>query len=40
MNVNVWDVVEQVRELILAGRPVDTGRLADVDTPLGELVGQ
>ncbi|WP_028478681.1 NAD(P)/FAD-dependent oxidoreductase [Nocardia sp. CNY236] len=29
MNVNVWDVVDRIKELILAGEPVDPDRLAD-----------
>jgi hypothetical protein len=40
--VNVWDVVDDPRTLIAAGRPVHPGRLADryvaltdVVTPLG-----
>ncbi len=38
MNVNVWDVVDDVKSLIRSRSPVDTNRLADPDTPLGELV--
>ena len=38
MNVNVWDVNEQVQQLIRAARPVDHGRLTDPDTPLEELL--
>lgn len=34
MNVNVWDVTTRIKELILAGEPVDPARLADPDTPL------
>jgi 3-phenylpropionate/trans-cinnamate dioxygenase ferredoxin reductase component len=37
MNVNVWDVNEEIRELIRARRPIDAGRLADADTPLSEV---
>jgi 3-phenylpropionate/trans-cinnamate dioxygenase ferredoxin reductase subunit len=37
MNVNVWDVVEPVRALILSGRAVDPARLADPSTPLEEV---
>ena len=37
MNVNVWDVNEQIQELIRSRRRVDQARLADADTPLGEL---
>jgi 3-phenylpropionate/trans-cinnamate dioxygenase ferredoxin reductase subunit len=38
MNVNVWDVGEPIKALIRSGRPVDTGRLADVDVPLDQVV--
>jgi 3-phenylpropionate/trans-cinnamate dioxygenase ferredoxin reductase component len=38
MNVNVWDVVEDVRALVLAGRPVDRHRLADPAVPLASLL--
>ncbi|MEU7634261.1 FAD-dependent oxidoreductase [Nocardia sp. NPDC049220] len=34
MNVNVWDVTDRIKELILAGEPVDPDRLADTTTPL------
>ncbi|WP_327113518.1 FAD-dependent oxidoreductase [Nocardia sp. NBC_01730] len=34
MNVNVWDVSDRIKELILAGEPVDPDRLADVTAPL------
>jgi 3-phenylpropionate/trans-cinnamate dioxygenase ferredoxin reductase subunit len=37
MNVNVWDVVEDIRAIITAGKPVDPARLADENVPLGEL---
>jgi 3-phenylpropionate/trans-cinnamate dioxygenase ferredoxin reductase subunit len=37
MNVNVWNVVEPIRELIREGAPVDDRRLADPDVPLTEL---
>ena len=38
MNVNVWDVVDDLRSLV-AGRAVaDTARLADEDVPLGDLL--
>ena len=35
MNVNVWDVNDDIRDL--AGRTVDRGRLADADVPLTEV---
>ena len=34
MNVNVWDVGDRIKELILAGDPVDPRRLADTSTEL------
>jgi 3-phenylpropionate/trans-cinnamate dioxygenase ferredoxin reductase component len=37
MNFNVWDVNEQIRELIGSRRPVDRARLADPDAPLDEV---
>lgn len=37
MNVNVWDVPEDVTALILSGEKVDTTRLADTDQPLNSL---
>ncbi|MGN6272034.1 MAG: NAD(P)/FAD-dependent oxidoreductase [Protaetiibacter sp.] len=40
MNVNVWDVADQVERLVragFAGRTVDTARLADPDADLAEL---
>jgi 3-phenylpropionate/trans-cinnamate dioxygenase ferredoxin reductase subunit len=39
MNVNVWDVNEQIQEMVRAGRPVDRDRLVDPDVPLSELSG-
>ncbi len=37
MNVNVWDVVDDVTALITSGRVVDRDRLADPAVPLTEL---
>ncbi len=37
MNVNVWDVTDQIQDLVRAGRQVDVGRLADREVPLNEL---
>ncbi|WP_040865408.1 NAD(P)/FAD-dependent oxidoreductase [Nocardia exalbida] len=34
MNVNIWDVTDRIKELILAGDPVDPERLADTTTEL------
>jgi 3-phenylpropionate/trans-cinnamate dioxygenase ferredoxin reductase component len=36
MNVNIWDVSEQIQRLISAGEPVDPQRLADQAVPLEE----
>ncbi|GIH07966.1 pyridine nucleotide-disulfide oxidoreductase [Rhizocola hellebori] len=41
MNVNVWDVHDDIRALATAGhsgRSVDPGKLADAQVPLGELL--
>jgi len=38
MNVNVWDVNEQVQALIRSREPVDAARLADPAVPLDELL--
>jgi 3-phenylpropionate/trans-cinnamate dioxygenase ferredoxin reductase component len=38
MNVNVWDVVDDVKALITSGQPVDEVRLADPDVPLAQLL--
>lgn len=37
MNVNVWDVTDDVKALIRSGRTVDPARLADPSVPLGEV---
>jgi 3-phenylpropionate/trans-cinnamate dioxygenase ferredoxin reductase component len=37
MNVNVWDVNDQIQELVRAGRPADPARLADPRVPLDEV---
>ncbi|HEV3377517.1 MAG TPA: FAD-dependent oxidoreductase [Thermoleophilaceae bacterium] len=37
MNVNVWDVTDAVKRLIVERVPVDDRRLADPDVPLDEL---
>jgi NADPH-dependent 2,4-dienoyl-CoA reductase/sulfur reductase-like enzyme len=42
MNVNVWDVVDDIRALVLAGyggEEVDLARLADPGTPMSDLLG-
>ena len=38
MNVNVWEVNDDVQALIRARRPVDRARLTDPETPLGALL--
>ena len=38
MNVNVWDVNDDIQALIRAGVPVDAGRLTDPDIPLAGLL--
>jgi 3-phenylpropionate/trans-cinnamate dioxygenase ferredoxin reductase subunit len=37
MNVNVWDVGDQVKALIASDKAVDAERLADPDVPLEDL---
>jgi 3-phenylpropionate/trans-cinnamate dioxygenase ferredoxin reductase subunit len=40
MNLNVWDVIDDIQALIRSGAVVDPSRLADPDVPLGELSRQ
>jgi 3-phenylpropionate/trans-cinnamate dioxygenase ferredoxin reductase component len=40
MNVNVWNVNEQVQALIRSRQAVDLAALTDPDTPLDSLMGQ
>lgn len=37
LNVNVWDVVDDVKGLIRSGNPVDVDRLVDPQWPLADL---
>jgi 3-phenylpropionate/trans-cinnamate dioxygenase ferredoxin reductase component len=37
MNVNVWDVTDDIQALIRAGAPVDVARLRDPDVELASL---
>jgi len=37
MNVNVWDVTDDIRALVRSRARVDERRLADPGAPLGEL---
>jgi 3-phenylpropionate/trans-cinnamate dioxygenase ferredoxin reductase subunit len=39
MNVNVWDVTDDLQALVRANRPVDTARLADPDIAVKDLLG-
>jgi 3-phenylpropionate/trans-cinnamate dioxygenase ferredoxin reductase subunit len=38
MNVNIWDVLDDVKSLIRSRTPVDPDRLADPQQPLNELI--
>jgi 3-phenylpropionate/trans-cinnamate dioxygenase ferredoxin reductase subunit len=38
MNVNVWDVSEDIQALIRARQPVDPARLADPNVPIADLL--
>ncbi len=38
MNVNIWDVVDDLRAVVASRRTVDRSRLADPNVPLNELV--
>lgn len=38
MNVNIWDVLDDVKALIRSKTPVDVGRLTDPQSPLGALL--
>jgi 3-phenylpropionate/trans-cinnamate dioxygenase ferredoxin reductase component len=37
MNVNVWDVTDDIQSLIRSGRVLDVSRLTNPDTPLSEV---
>ena len=37
MNVNVWDVVQELKAIVAARRPLDPGRLADPAVTLADL---
>jgi 3-phenylpropionate/trans-cinnamate dioxygenase ferredoxin reductase subunit len=39
MNVNVWDVLDDVKSLIRSRTPVAVDQLADPQQPLGTLLG-
>jgi 3-phenylpropionate/trans-cinnamate dioxygenase ferredoxin reductase subunit len=38
MNINIWDVADDIEQLIQFGRPVNTNDLADPDIPLISLL--
>ena len=40
MNVNVWDVTDDIKALIRSRAQVDPDRLADPDVPLADLTGR
>ncbi|PKW12714.1 NAD(P)/FAD-dependent oxidoreductase [Saccharopolyspora spinosa] len=40
MNVNIWDVQDQIKTLITSATTVDTSLLADPETPLNELIAR
>jgi hypothetical protein len=37
MNVNVWDVLDEIKPLIAGRAVVDVGKLADPDTPFADV---
>jgi 3-phenylpropionate/trans-cinnamate dioxygenase ferredoxin reductase subunit len=37
MNVNVWDVTDDIQALIRSRGQVDVGRLTDLDIPLSDI---
>ena len=39
MNVNVWDVADDIKALIVSRQPVDVDRLGDPAVPLAEVSG-
>jgi len=38
MNVNVWDVLDDIKNLIRSKKAVSLNALVDPQTPLGEVV--
>ena len=39
MNVNIWEGLDDIKELIRSRKPVDADRLANPDVPFGQLGG-
>jgi 3-phenylpropionate/trans-cinnamate dioxygenase ferredoxin reductase subunit len=37
MNINIWDVAEDIERLIRSARPINVDTLADPDIPLASL---
>ena len=37
MNINIWDVAEDIERLVQSGRPINANDLADPDIPLASL---
>jgi 3-phenylpropionate/trans-cinnamate dioxygenase ferredoxin reductase subunit len=37
MNVNIWDVTDDIQALVRSGKPLDAARLADGSIPLAEV---
>jgi 3-phenylpropionate/trans-cinnamate dioxygenase ferredoxin reductase component len=37
MNVNVWDVTDDIQALIRSQGKIDVGRLTDPDIPLSDI---
>jgi 3-phenylpropionate/trans-cinnamate dioxygenase ferredoxin reductase component len=37
MNVNIWEGLDDIKQLVRARNPVDSDRLADNQVPLTEL---
>jgi 3-phenylpropionate/trans-cinnamate dioxygenase ferredoxin reductase component len=40
MNVNIWDVVDDLRAIVASDATIDPRRLTDPDVPLGDLAGE
>ena len=37
MNINTWDVAEDIERLVQSARPINVDKLADPDIPLASL---
>ncbi|MGI8578196.1 MAG: NAD(P)/FAD-dependent oxidoreductase [Nocardioidaceae bacterium] len=40
MNVNIWDVTDDIQTLVASGRRVDTAKLVDPDVPLTQVYSE